>query len=67
MRYAAAGLTGLGDPPRTGPKLIYGAATERRVLTLLHDLPADYGYWAGRFLAAALGDVSDDLRFEKGT
>jgi transposase len=61
MRYAAAGLAGLGDAPRPGPKPIYGAATERRVLALLDEPPpAGYARWTGPLLAAALGDVSDD-------
>lgn len=61
MRYAASGLAGLGDVPRPGPKPIYGAATERRVLALLDEPPpAGYARWTGPLLAAALGDVSDD-------
>jgi transposase len=61
IRYAAAGFAGLDDAPRPGPKPIYGAATERRVLALLDEAPpSGYGRWTGPLLAKALGDVSDD-------
>jgi transposase len=61
IRYAAHGLAGLQDAPRPGPKPVYGAATERRVLALLDEPPPrGYARWTGPLLAKALGDVSDD-------
>lgn len=57
-RFADFGLEGLEDKPRPGKPPTYGAATDKRILTLL-DRPAPKGYarWTGPLLAEALGDV----------
>lgn len=61
IRYAATGFAGLQDAPRPGPKPVYGAETERRVVALLDQSPPPgYARWTGPLLAKALGDVSDD-------
>lgn len=58
QRYAALGLAGLGDAPRSGPPLHYDAAVERQVLAKLDEDPPDgYASWNGRLLASALQDV----------
>lgn len=60
-RFAARGLVGLQDAPRTGMPRRYDAATERRVLQRLDDHPpAGYATWNGALVAKALGDVSPD-------
>ncbi len=60
-RFAARGLAGLQDAPRSGLPRRYDATTERRILRQL-DEPAPRGYagWNGRLVAQALGDVSAD-------
>ena len=61
MRFAAQGLAGLRDAPRSGKPATYDETTERRVLDQL-DRPPPKGHatWTGGLLAEALGDVSDD-------
>ena len=57
-RFAEHGLAGLEDRPRGGKELIYGMATNRRILALL-DKPPPQGYarWTGPLVAEALEDV----------
>ncbi len=58
-RYQVRGLAGLQDAPRSGKPVIYGAATEARMLAKLDEPPpAGYARWNGRLLANALGSVS---------
>lgn len=58
-RYAARGLAGLFDAPRSGAEEVYGAAAERRVLAKLDEPPpSGYATWNGALVAEALGDVS---------
>jgi transposase len=58
-RFAAQGLAGLQDEPRTGRPRRYAEADELRLLALLdQEPPARYGHWNGRLLARALGNVS---------
>jgi transposase len=58
IRFAAKGIAGLEDEPRKGRPVVYGAATERRVLAKVDEPPPEgYGSWNGTLLAAALGDV----------
>ena len=60
-RFAARGLAGLQDAPRSGMPRQYDAATERRVLRQLDQSPpAGYATWNGALVAKALGDVSAD-------
>ena len=63
IRFAESGLDGLADKPRPGGRASsakYDADTDRRILALLdRSPPAGHGRWAGKLLAAALGDVSD--------
>ena len=60
QRFAARGLLGLRDEPRTGKPAKYGAALRDRVLAQLElTPPAGMASWDGGSLAAALG-VSDD-------
>jgi transposase len=60
QRFAARGLSGLCDAPRTGKPAKYGAELRRRVLAQLELAPpAGMASWDGGSLAAALG-VSDD-------
>jgi len=57
-RFADHGLGGLKDRPRAGKKPTYGAATNKRILTLLEKAPPQgYGRWTGPLLAKTLGDV----------
>ena len=59
-RYAQAGLAGLADKPRPGPKPRYGAETGCRILAVLErPPPAGYGRWTGGLIAAELGDVHE--------
>jgi transposase len=60
QRFAAGGITGLGDQARPGKKPKYGAELRQRILRQL-ELPAPPGLagWDGGSLATALG-VSDD-------
>lgn len=59
IRFAAQGLEGLLDAPRSGKPARYGPQTDQRVLDLL-DTPPPSGYaqWNGTLLSKALGDVS---------
>ncbi len=60
-RFAARGILGLMDIPRTGPPRQYDATTEHRILRQLDAAPpAGYAQWNGRLVADALGDVSAD-------
>ena len=60
QRFAARGLQGLRDEPRTGKPAKYGAALRNRVLEQLElSPPAGMASWDGGSLAVALG-VSDD-------
>ena len=60
-RFAARGLAGLQDTPRSGMPRRYDAATERSVLRQLDaPPPAGYATWNGPLVAKALGDVSAD-------
>jgi transposase len=60
-RFAARGLAGLHDAPRSGMPRRYDAATERRVLRQLDEPPpAGYATWNGPLVATALGTVSAD-------
>jgi len=59
-RFAAAGLDGLLDAPRSGKPPIYNEDTERRILAKLDEAPpSGYATWNGPRVARALGDVSD--------
>ena len=54
-RYADAGLAGLADKPRPGPKPKYTVETGKRVLAVLEGPPpAGFGRWSGPLIAAAL-------------
>jgi len=60
QRFAARGLQGLRDEPRTGKPAKYGAALRDRVLAQLElSPPAGMASWDGGSLAVTLG-VSDD-------
>lgn len=60
QRFAARGLQGLRDEPRTGKPAKYGAELRDRVLAQLElSPPAGMASWDGGSLAVALG-VSDD-------
>ena len=60
QRFAARGLQGLRDEPRTGKPVKYGAVLRDRVLAQLEWAPpAGMATWDGGSLALALG-VSDD-------
>ena len=60
QRFAARGLQGLRDEPRTGKPAKYGAELRDRVLAQLElPPPAGMASWDGGSLAVALG-VSDD-------
>jgi transposase len=59
-RYADAGLAGLADKPRPGPKPKYTVETGKRILAVLEGPPpAGFGRWSGPLIAAALGDVHE--------
>jgi len=59
-RFAAGGMAGLKDRPRSGKPKTYGAEFRTRVLELLElPPPAGYGCWDGPLVAKHLG-VSDD-------
>lgn len=61
MRFAANGIAGLSDAPRSGSPERYGEETERRILSMLDQPPpSGYSAWSGELLAKALGDVSAD-------
>jgi transposase len=61
QRFSAGRLAGLGDAARSGKPVIYGAGTEKRVLSLLdQDPPKGYSQWNGNRLAEALPDISKD-------
>jgi transposase len=58
QRFADHGLGGLKDRPRAGKKLIYGAATNKRILVLLEKTsPQSSARWTGPLLAKSLGAV----------
>ena len=58
QRFLRQRLEGLNDAPRSGNPGIYGAETERRILTMLDEpVPEGYARWNGPLLAKALGDV----------
>ena len=58
-RFAAAGLDGLRDAPRSGKPARYNQDTERRILAKLDESPpSGYSTWNGPRVARALGDVS---------
>jgi transposase len=60
-RFAARGIAGLQDAPRSGLPRRYDAATEQRILRQLDEPPPPgYAGWNGRLVAAALGEVSAD-------
>ena len=60
-RFAAHGLLGLIDAPRSGKPATYNDETERRILSQLDEPPPEgYATWDGPLVAKALGDVSDD-------
>ena len=60
-RFAARGLSGLADAPRTGKPRRYAEATEKRVLARIDQPPpAGHATWTGTLVARSLGDVSDD-------
>jgi transposase len=57
-RFADHGLEGLEDRPRSGKPPTYGAATDKRILSLLDKAPTKgFARWTGPLLAEALGDV----------
>ena len=57
-RFAEHGLGGLEDLPRGGKEPKYGPATNRRILALLDEPPAQgYARWTGLLLAKALAEV----------
>jgi len=59
-RFAREGLAGLDDKVRPGPKPKYGQQTDRRILALLDQPPAEsYARWTGPLIATALGDVHE--------
>jgi transposase len=59
-RFAAAGIPGLRDAPRSGKPAIYGPDLRRRLLAKLEEKPpAGQATWDGGSLALALG-ASDD-------
>lgn len=61
VRFAARGLPGLQDAPRSGARPRYPQETERRILGKLDEPPAEgCATWTGSLLAKALGDVSPD-------
>jgi transposase len=60
-RYAAEGLGGLGDAPRSGaPPKLTQARTDEILATTLAPPPQELGiaHWSSRLLAKHLGDVS---------
>ncbi len=58
QRFMDRRLEGLNDAPRSGNPGFYTAETERRILTMLDQLPPQgYARWNGPLLAKALGDV----------
>lgn len=60
QRFAASGLAGLRDAPRSGKPAKYGVALRDRILAQLElPPPAGMASWDGGSLATALG-VSDD-------
>ena len=60
QRFAARGLAGLQDAPRSGKPAKYGVELRDRILVQLESAPpAGMASWDGGSLAAALG-VSDD-------
>jgi transposase len=60
-RFAARGIAGLQDAPRSGLPRRYDATTEQRILQQLDaPPPAGYATWNGRLVAEALGQVSVD-------
>ena len=60
VRFAGDRLDGLSDRPRPGARPRYDAATDRRILAMLHSPPpAGRRTWTGALLSEALGDVSD--------
>ena len=60
VRYAAQGLDGLADLPRSGKRPNYDAQTDRRILSKLDDPPPKgYARWTADLLSKDLGDVSD--------
>lgn len=59
-RFADEGLAGLEERPRGGRLPVYGAATNRKILSLLDRPPPDgFARWTGPLLAEALGDVHE--------
>lgn len=57
-RFAAKGLVGLEDEPRSGRPRVYGPEAEARLLAKLDESPPEgYSSWNGRLLAEALGDI----------
>ncbi|MGH8409420.1 MAG: IS630 family transposase, partial [Pseudomonas sp.] len=58
-RYQVRGLAGVQDAPRPGKPVVYGPATQARILAKLEEPPpAGYARWNGRLLAKALSSVS---------
>lgn len=59
--FAARGIAGLQDAPRSGLPPHYDAATAQRILRQLDEPPpTGYAVWNGRLVAEALTDVSAD-------
>jgi transposase len=58
VRYAEKRLAGLDETGDRGAEPKYTAETNKRILTLLDQVPPKgYARWTGPLLAAALGDV----------
>ncbi len=58
QRFVAGRLAGLGDAARSGTPAVYDAATEKRILNLLDEVPPKgYSQWNGNRLAEALPDI----------
>ena len=58
VRYAEKRLAGLNETGDRGAEPKYAAETNKRILTLMDQVPSKgYAPWTGPLLAAALGDV----------
>jgi transposase len=59
-RFADQGLDGLKDRPRSGKPRRYTAATDKRILVVLDELPPQgYARWTAPLIAERLGDVHE--------
>ena len=64
VRYAEKRLAGLNETGDRGAEPKYTAETNKRILTLLDQVPPKgYARWTGPLLAAALGDVDVHVQY----